>query len=167
VGPTWLDEALKDEGLAEIPGARTEPRIERMLVRLGAWWRDDETPWCGTAVAAWMDRAGAGKLPRHWYRAKGWLDWGVPIAGPCVGAVVVFAREGGGHVGLVVGRSEDGRLLVLGGNQGNAVRVSPFDPKRAIGYRLPDTPEGLAVASNAAGALPVYASAEATSRNEA
>jgi hypothetical protein len=53
--------------------------------------------------------------------------------------VVVFERKGGGHVGFLVGTDERGRLMVLGGNQGNSVNVAPFDRSRVLGYRWPQT----------------------------
>jgi len=70
-------------------------------------------------------------------RAKDWLNWGVELKNPCVGCVVVFEREGGGHVGFVVGKDIDNNLMVLGGNQCDAVKVSPFDVSRVVGYRWP------------------------------
>jgi len=56
---------------------------------------------------------------------------------PCVGAIVVFSRDGGGHVGFVVGLDKYGNLMVLGGNQGDCVRISAFSFDRVIGYRWP------------------------------
>lgn len=162
VEPAWLVAARADVGLRELGGAPTAPRIKQWLADLGAWWRDDETPWCGTAVAAWMRGAGI-ELPKHWYRARAWLDWGVAIDAPTVGCVVVFERAGGGHVGLVVGKDQRGRLLVLGGNQGNAVSIAPFDMTRVLGYRWPA--DHLALLARTA--LPVLASAGASSTNEA
>ncbi len=53
------------------------------------------------------------------------------------GCVVVFERAGGGHVGLVVGETAGGRLLVLGGNQGDAVSVAAFQRERVVAYRWP------------------------------
>ena len=134
--PAWLEVARKDIGLREIPGAPTEPRIAAWLKRLGAWWSDDATPWCGVACAAWMQAAGV-PLPQHWYRAKGWLDWGRPLFLPRFGCVVVYGREGGGHVGIVVGRDAAGNIMTLGGNQGDAVCIRAFDPGRVLGYRQP------------------------------
>lgn len=160
--PTWLQAARGDVGLREIPGAPTAPKIAAWLQKLGAWWRDDETPWCGTAVAAWMQAAGVPPA-KNWFRARAWLEWGAAVAAPAVGAVVVFEREGGGHVGLVVGRDQRGRLLVLGGNQGNAVSIAPFDPARVLGYRWP----AAHMALYRAGPLPVMASNAAASTNEA
>ena len=160
----WLTQARKHVGLREIPGAQTAPMIQRWLAQLGAWWRDDETPWCGVAVAAWMRAAGI-KPPPHWYRARAWLEFGMPLAEPVVGAVVVFAREGGGHVGLVTGRDNLGRLLVLGGNQGNAVSEAAFDPARVLGYRWP--PGNFDLLARLPDTLPVRVATGASSRNEA
>lgn len=134
--PPWLAAARRDIGLRELPGAPTAPRIARWLQDLGAWWRDDETPWCGTAVAAWM-RAAGHPIPKHWYRARAWADWGHGIAAPLPGCVVVLSRQGGGHVGLVVGRNASGWLLILGGNQGNKVSIAAFDAARVLAYRWP------------------------------
>ena len=134
--PPWLAAAQKYVGLAEIPGKDTAPTISRWLRDLKAWWSDDETPWCGTFVAATMREAGI-PLPKHWYRAKAWLEWGVKLDRPAVGCVVVFERTGGGHVGYVVGYDQQGRILVLGGNQGNRVSIAPFTIDRLAGYRWP------------------------------
>jgi hypothetical protein len=79
--PVWLVSARNDIGLREIPGAPTAPRIQRWLVDLRAWWTDDETPWCGVAVAAWM-RSASVALPRFWMRARAWADWGQPLDRP-------------------------------------------------------------------------------------
>jgi uncharacterized protein (TIGR02594 family) len=157
--PAWLKIARADIGLRELPGAPTEPRIASWLKNLGAWWRDDATPWCGVAVAAWMKDAGQ-PLPKHWYRAKGWLEWGEPC-GPQLGAVVIFERAGGGHVGLAVGFDDHkNAVMVLGGNQGDMVSIRPFDPKRVIAYRYP-------IGAPAVEGLPFLASATNFSTNEA
>ncbi len=158
--PKWLQKARSDVGVREIPGSLTAPRIAGWLAKLKAWWKDDETPWCGAAVAGWMLEADV-TVPQHWYRAKGWLDWGQPMDVPAPGCVVVFSRTGGGHVGLVVAEDGHGRLLVLGGNQGNAVNIAPFDRSRVVGYRWPsEHPLPLE-------GLPVVLSHAASSLNEA
>lgn len=136
IEPHWLTAARKYLGLTEIPGKQHNPTIIRWLRELKAWWSDDETPWCGTFVAVAF-RESSLPLPQHWYRARAWLEWGIPLPHPALGCVVVFARAGGGHVGFVVGEDQQGRLLVLGGNQGNRVSVAPFDKTRVLGYRWP------------------------------
>lgn len=153
--PAWLIEARRHVGLREIPGAPTAPTIARWLQGLGAWWRDDETPWCGVAVAAWMQAAGVGPLPKFWMRARAWAEWGQALDRPAHGCVVVFARQGGGHVGLVVGEDAAGNLLVLGGNQGDACNVRAFQRGRVLAYRWPpgrEMPRFLQLAQGSAAA---------------
>lgn len=133
---SWMDEARFHLGLAEVPGARHNTTIQSWLMRLGAWWRDDETPWCGVFVAYCLRYSGHA-VPKLWMRAREWATWGVPLAAPIQGCVVVFERPGGGHVGFVAGIDQRGRLMVLGGNQGNRVSIAPFDPARVIAYRWP------------------------------
>lgn len=134
--PTWVAEAEKYLGLREIAGAQTAPAIAGWLLDLKAWWTGDETPWCGTFAAHCMSACGIDP-PKAWYRAKEWAAWGQALFTPVYGCVAVFEREGGGHVGLVVGRTRDGSILVLGGNQGDAVRVSSFSTDRVLAYRWP------------------------------
>lgn len=136
--PFWLTVARRNLHVVEIPGKQTAPAIAKWLANLKAWWSDDETPWCGVFVAECMREAGV-PLPKHWYRAMAWSDWGLRLASPTLGCVVVFARSGGGHVGIFVGRDEQERLMILGGNQGNRVSIAPFDPARAVAYRWPSS----------------------------
>lgn len=137
----WLETARSYIGLRETPGPATNPIIGRWLKALGAWWSDDEMPWCGTFVAACLRESGLG-YPKQWYRARAYLEYGMPLATPTYGSIVVFERGAGGHVGFVVGRDASGRIVTLSGNQGDAVSVSPFDQKRVLGYRWPAFPNG-------------------------
>lgn len=132
----WTDEAMAHLGTAEIPGPKHNTKIQGWLKTLGAWWTDDETPWCGVFVAHCMQVAGISR-PKHWYRAKGWLDWGVTLKAPIPGCVCILEREGGGHVFIVLGRTAVGDLVGIGGNQGNKVSIASFQASRAIGYRWP------------------------------
>lgn len=134
--PRWVTLARQDLGLTEIPGKQTATRITKWLVGMHAWWHDDETPWCGVAMDGWMRAAGI-TPPAASYRARSWLKWGFPVTEPVLGTVAVLERGGAGHVTMVVGRTGDGRLLGLGGNQGDRVSIAPFSPVRVLGYRWP------------------------------
>lgn len=133
---TWIEEAKKHIGTAEIPGEHHESKIIQ-------WWkairragiRDDETPWCAAFVGGCLEAVGL--RSSRFESAKSYLVWGFPIKHAAYGCVVVFSREGGGHVGFVVGKDVKGRLMVLGGNQGNKVSIAAFDPARVVGYRWP------------------------------
>lgn len=137
--PRWLPIARGYLGVREIPGPQHAPVIMGWLRRLKAeWLGGDETPWCGTFCAAVLDEVGV-PLPANWFRARAWLDWGARIVGePIPGCIAVLERGPKfGHVGFVVGQTSAGDLLLLGGNQGNAVTVAAFARSRVLDLRWP------------------------------
>ncbi|MBI3096325.1 MAG: TIGR02594 family protein [Rhodocyclales bacterium] len=136
IDPQWLAIARPLVGLEEIPGPQHAPEILAMwraIKRSGI--QSDEVPWCAAFVGACLERAGI--RSSRFESAASYLKWGVRLDGPAHGCIVVFSREGGGHVGFVVGRDEGGKLLVLGGNQGDSVSVKAFPQGRVTGYRWP------------------------------
>lgn len=135
--PKWLAEARKHLGMREIPGPRHNATILGWLRKLRAWWKDDETPWCGTFVAHCLQETGLPVI-KNWFRAKEWASYGLALRGNNVapGAILVFVREGGGHVGFYVG--EDASFyFVLGGNQSNGVNIMKLAKARCIAIRWP------------------------------
>jgi uncharacterized protein (TIGR02594 family) len=131
---------------------------KRMLARhegrdnglLSKWLRSDgktlgdpaKLPWCGDFVETCLRLALPGEpfpgaLGENPYWARNWLRLGSEIA-PCYGAVVVFERGSGGHVGFAVGEDETA-LHVLGGNQSNAVTIARIAKARLLGARWPET----------------------------
>lgn len=52
------------------------------------------------------------------------------------GAVLVFGRPGGGHVGFYLGE-DAADYVVLGGNQGDAVSIARLAKARCIARRWP------------------------------
>lgn len=156
----WVDIASGSIGLREIPGKDHAPEIIKWLIELKAWWRDDETPWCGVFMAHCMKSSGL-PYPQKYYRALEWASYGIRLERPAYGSIVVFNRNGGGHVGIIVGKDDKGRLMVLGGNQGNQVSIMPFDRERVHAYRYPsvqDAPDY---------ELPLIKSSAKSSSNEA
>lgn len=151
---TWIIEARKHIGLREVAGATHAPAILQM-------WRDikrggiksDETPWCAAFVGACLERVGI--TSTRFESAASYMTWGRRLAQPVPGCIAVFTRTGGGHVGFVVGQDKDGNLQVLGGNQGDMVKVSTFGRARVTSYRWPSglpvpLQEGLPVVAAAA-----------------
>jgi uncharacterized protein (TIGR02594 family) len=149
----WMKTARESIGLKEVAGPKHNTKIQAWLSYLGAWWKDDETPWCGTFVAHCLRENGL-PVPQHWYRALAWKDYGSNLRPThvCEGAILVFAREGGGHVGFYVGEDRF-YYRVLGGNQSNAVNVMRIAKNRCIAIRwpkgVPVTGGPVHVASNA------------------
>lgn len=122
-------------GLTEIGATNKHPTIDAWAKTLSGKWLIGQ-PWCGTFMAQVFKEAGLyDKVPQHFYRAKAWEEAGTKLTKPAYGCIVTFTRDGGGHVGLVVGKTKTGLLKVLGGNQSNAVTIQDFDPKRVTAYR--------------------------------
>lgn len=134
----WMVEAKLHIGLRENTSkTQHNPTILKWLKSLKAWWKDDETPWCGVFVAHCLNVAGV-KYPAQWYRALAYLNGGTKLEKPAYGCVAVKTRKGGGHVCFVAGVTSSGQLVCIGGNQGNMVsyalyRVSDFEEFRWYG----------------------------------
>lgn len=158
--PAWIKEAQKYIGLKEIPGEKHEPKILQ-------WWRaikrsgiqSDEVPWCAAFVGGCLEAVGI--VSTRFESAKSYLNWGDALAGPCYGCIVIFTREGGGHVGFLVGVDKQNRLMILGGNQGNKVSIAPFDRSRVSGYRWPK------LVPQYTGSMPIIYSTAVSSYQEA
>lgn len=136
----WIEEMLSVFGLHE---ARDNARLRAWLKSDGATLGNPAgLPWCGDAVEtairnAIPDEPFTGDLKANPYWARNWLGFGV-ICQPVYGAVAVFERGSGGHVGFIVG--QDARSWhVLGGNQGDKIGVTAIDKRRLLGCRWPRT----------------------------
>jgi uncharacterized protein (TIGR02594 family) len=141
----WLTEAYRLIGTREVPGAANNPVIMSWGNRLGARilgiaYTADSVPWCGLFAAHCVAQAGH-KPPPIAIRAKAWASFGFALplttTRPPLGAIAVFTRKGGGHVGFVVAVHSDGDLDILGGNQADAVNVRRFPRARLIALRWP------------------------------
>lgn len=94
------------------------------------------TPWCAAFANAVLGAAGiegTGKL-----NARSFLNFGTATDNPQVGDIVVLARGSDpskGHVGFFQGYDANGNILVLGGNQGNSVKVSSYSKENVLGFR--------------------------------
>lgn len=95
------------------------------------------TAWCAAFVNASLGAAGQEGTGR--LNARSFLDWGQGVDQPQRGDVAVFSRGDPngwqGHVGFFEGFDPDGRIRVLGGNQGDAVSVASYDPSTLLGFR--------------------------------
>lgn len=136
----WMDAAKAKIGVREVPGAGNSSVIMGWAKKLGGAvlgmaYGADSIPWCGLFVAQCISEAGL-KPPPIAVRAKAWATWGEECQ-PQYGAVLVFNRDGGGHVGFYVGESTTA-YKVLGGNQGDKVSDDAWISKdRCIAVRWP------------------------------
>lgn len=139
---TWVAEARKHIGLKEIKGNKHNPTILSWIANLGGWFKDDETPWCGTFIAECL-RVSGRAYPKHWYRALAYESYGTKLPKAAYGCIGVMSRTGGGHVTFIVGETEDGKYLVgLGGNQSDAVNLMKFDKSRFTAFVWAERADG-------------------------
>lgn len=139
----WLDVARALIGVHEGVGPAVNPEIIDWARQEGGWverfYQDDEIPWCGLFVGHCLHKAGLAG-PKNPLSALAWADWGQPLdpSALSLGAVLVFKRAGGGHVGFYVGEDPDGQALhVLGGNQSDQVCVTRIPRARLFAARWP------------------------------
>lgn len=142
VPPPWYQELLRRKGLHEVKNRST----------LMAWLRSDgktlgdpaKLPWCGDAIQTCLALTLPDEpQPVNPYLARNWLRFGVPMATPALGCILVFWRGSkngtSGHVGLYAGEDAQGYLHVLGGNQSDAITIARLDKGRLLGMRWPAT----------------------------
>lgn len=153
-GPLLLKAALADYGTLELRGPGNNPTIFAWADEVGAtaktpyanwaadWYNSDSIPWCGLSMAVWAVRSSQRRPermpPPKYLSAADWLNYGfqIPISKAMLGDVVVFKRDGGGHVAIYVG--EDATAFhILGGNQGDAVTIMRKLKSECIGVRRP------------------------------
>jgi len=139
LGPKMIVEALKLYGTLEAPGSANNPTIVAWAKEVGGEVADvykaDSIPWCGLFMAVVARRAGK-EIPKHPLWALSWSAFGARTDAPALGDVLVFTRNGGGHVGLYVGE-DAGAFHVLGGNQSDRVCITRIAKARLYAARRP------------------------------
>jgi len=97
------------------------------------------TAWCAAFVNWCLSRAGVPHL--GYATAKSWLEFGTPVAHPVYGCLTVIKPSSStgsttGHVAFFV-KHQGSNVILLGGNQGDAVSEVPFKENKVLGYRWP------------------------------
>jgi uncharacterized protein (TIGR02594 family) len=143
--PGWMAAAWAELGQREVEGRADNARIR-------AFFRDvgqpaslhDEVAWCAAFVGACLERAGLASTRS--LMARSYLRWGETLEEGRLGAVTVLARGADpalGHVGFLIGETA-GHVILIGGNQGDAVSVAAYPKARLLGYRWPQAEADLA-----------------------
>ena len=131
-----LEIALSQYGIKELGGPEDNPEIMKYFKEIGQEWVEhDETAWCSAFVNWCAKKAGfeySGKLD-----ARSWLNLGTKVKTYDKADIVVLWRESPdswkGHVGVPVNEDED-YIWILGGNQSNMVKISPYPKDRLLAY---------------------------------
>jgi len=136
----WLATMRALTGTREAPGSKDNPFIIEMaheVVRRYpdlkgnvGWYNHDSIPWCGLQMAYCMAINGIKPSPAP-LSALDWAGWGVALKVPTPGAVLVFMRQGGGHVTLYESEDKD-FYYCRGGNQSDMVNVTKIPRSRNI-----------------------------------
>lgn len=163
--PVWYLEAERLKGLRETAGPGNNPTILGWARKLGGWvggfYRQDSIPWCGLAVAHFIGATLPEEpLPANPLGALEWAKFGRGIRDPARGAILVFRRQGGGHVGLYHGEDAT-HYHVLGGNQSDSINITRIAKSRHVATQWPIT------GSPPAGGRVQLAASGSVSRNEA
>lgn len=137
--PKWFTVAQSAIGVKEYPGAPNNPVIMRWASKvgrhLGIKYDGDHVPWCGLFVSFCIVEAGLVPAAIS-VRASAWGTYGTKLNHGTPGAILVFTRSGGGHVGFYVSE-DDNYYHVLGGNQSDAVNIAKIAKNRCTAIRWP------------------------------
>ncbi len=120
IGQT-LDSCLAEAKQGKWKENGANPLIVSCYKAVGFKFSDDKTPWCAAFAGNILKRAGAPALKTLSSLAYGTYGTDVPISDPSkfrLNDIVIFTRQGGGHIGFFRGYNPStGSILVLGGNQ--------------------------------------------------
>ena len=133
--PKVIAEAVRYLGINEIKGKLNNPTIMSWAKDVGVdkIYTSDEIAWCGLFVAKVILKAGF-EVVKDPLWALNWSNFGTKQTVAMLGDVLVFKREGGGHVGFYV--AEDANYYhVLGGNQSDSVNIMRIEKKRCVAIR--------------------------------
>jgi uncharacterized protein (TIGR02594 family) len=138
-GAPWVSEVRACTGVDEIPGSADSPIIMAWRLDISnafpemasytAGYTGDDIAWCGFGLAAAMARCKIAPPfdpdddTGSYLWALSWEDWGVRLKSPKVGAIMVFEREGGGHVAILE-KVEGKTFWIRGFNQSDTVNVT-------------------------------------------
>lgn len=145
--PPWLAAAWTELGQREVRGSADNARIRAFFREVGhPAILHDEVAWCAAFVGACLERGGLASTRS--LMARSYLRWGNGLSAARIGAVAVLSRgsdPAAGHVGFLLGETPT-HVVLLGGNQGDAVSVATYSRRRLLGLRWP----GVATDANGA-----------------
>lgn len=136
--PAWLAAAWAELGQREVAGRSDNARIRALFRDVGQPTSlHDEVAWCAAFLGACLERGGLASTRS--LMARSYLRWGETIDEGRVGAIAVLSRGAdptAGHVGFLLGETAS-HVILLGGNQGDAVSVAAYPKTRLLGLRWP------------------------------
>lgn len=133
--PRMVREAMAMYGTTEVLGNGNNATILAWAKELGIKYDSDSVPWCGLLMAVVAKRAKWDVVKSPLW-ALSWKNFGKKVDKALLGDVLVFKRNGGGHVGIYVGESTN-YYYVLGGNQSDKVNIMRIAKRRCVSINRP------------------------------
>ena len=133
--PKVIAEAVRYLGINEIKGKLNNPTIMSWAKDVGVdkIYTSDEIAWCGLFVAKVIKKSGF-EIVKDPLWALNWSKFGTKQSVAMLGDVLVFKRDGGGHVGFYIAEDKN-YFHVLGGNQSNSVSITRIAKNRCVAIR--------------------------------
>lgn len=138
----WMPIAKTYLGVHEGVGDADNPKVVELFTLAGhPEVKHDSTAWCAAFVGGVLAKAnvgGTGSLA-----ARSYEKFGVRLEMPVFGCIGVKSRKGSawaGHVGFVVGANRN-QIILLGGNQNDAVSVAAFPRDQFTAFVWPKNVE--------------------------
>jgi uncharacterized protein (TIGR02594 family) len=133
--PPWLEMARREIGTKEDPSQHSNSRILDYFKETTFHAEADEVPWCSAFVCAMLEWSGVPSTRSA--AAKSYIHYGNLWTLPQLGCITVLNRAPGKyHVGFFEFETAT-TVGILGGNQSDMVKISEFDKKLVVCYRLP------------------------------
>lgn len=146
--PNTIKLALAEFGVKEVIGKGSNRTILAWRDELNgaapagkpivSGFSDDDIAWCGlfAAIICYRRKKNIGEAVKEPLWARNWAKYGTVSPVASLGDVLVFVRNGGGHVGFYVGEDKTA-YHVLGGNQSDKVCFTRILKSRCIAVRRP------------------------------
>jgi len=136
----WMDTAYAMKGTEATPGPHDNQKIMdwAKITEVTKDYTGDNIAWCGLFVAFCMAQNGLPIVDTPLW-AKSWNNYGTKLTHPQFGCIMIFTRNGGGHVGFYVSNASEDSYYILGGNQSSnhQVTIGEHSKSSLIGMRWP------------------------------
>lgn len=133
--PLVIAEGMRYLGINEIKGKANNATIMQWAKDVGVEkiYTSDEVAWCGLFAAKVVQKAGFEPVTNPLW-ALNWKNFGTAQKTAMLGDILVFSRDGGGHVGFYI--ADDANYYhVLGGNQSDSVSITRIAKNRCVAIR--------------------------------
>lgn len=138
--PNWLQIALGELGVKELPPPQSNPRIEEYHASTSLGRASQDVPWACSFVSWVLEQSHVpGNLKSA--RCADYLNFGISISEPKQGAITILGSTGipearSGQAGFLL-KADAETVTVVAGNVDNQVAIVNYPRNRVRGFRWP------------------------------